>query len=152
MNLNEIQSPFQLQGCIIRQIEEKNNLVFLPSTEQLETTVNIKNAFDDIRKNEQDNCLETNFILDLNFTAVSNEKEKEYSIHIVLDGFFTFSKDDEDEFKNMLLLNGNSALYSIARSYIITISSISLTSGQFVLPMINFVKLLEESKKAKNNE
>ena len=81
---------------------------------------------------------------------VSLEKNdnKKFEITLSLESFFTTSDLDKNNFKQMLLLNGNSTLYSIARSHILTISALSFDSGKIVLPMINFMELLN----ARNEE
>ena len=140
ITLEEIQSPFQMNGCIIQKMEINNEFVFLPTDVQLVSSVNIKNALSDIIKAEETGILQAHLILDLEYKAEYDGKV--FSIHIVLDGLFSTTDSDENRFHQMLLLNGNSALYSIARSHIITISGMSLTSGQLILPMINFVNLM----------
>ena len=146
MNLSDIQSPFQLQGCILQKIIVENDFVFIPNNDMLNMSVNLKNNISDIRKNEKENCLEANLVLEVDCIASISDNGTKYSIHLALNGLFSFSGDNQDEFTSMLLLNGNSTLYSIARSQIITISSMSLTSGQLILPLINVVKLFEASK------
>ena len=145
IKLQDLQSPFQMHGCIIDKIELKNDFVSIPADAQLESTVNTKNGISEIKKVNEDNMLQANLILDLQYSA--SFEGNTFSVHLVLNGLFTMIETNEELFQNMLLLNGNSALYSIARSYIITISSMSLTSGQLVLPMINFVNLIRESQK-----
>lgn len=145
IKLQDIQSPFQMHGCVVDNIEVKNDFVSIPADVQLESTVNIKNGISKIKKADENNMLQANLILDLHYSA--SFEEKVFSVHLVLNGLFTTTDIDEKVFEHMLLLNGNSALYSIARSYIITISSMSLTSGQLVLPMINFVNLIKETQK-----
>lgn len=144
IKLQDIQSPFQMHGCIIDKMEVENNFASIPTGVQLKSTVNINNAISEINKTNDDNMLQANLILDLRYSA--NYEENTFSIHLVLNGLFSTTDINENDFKHMLLLNGNSALYSIARSYIITISSMSLTSGQLVLPMINFVNLLKATQ------
>ncbi len=148
MNFNEILADFQFRASKIKKIEMNNEFSFLPDSGELETSININDIISRIDKDEEENLFIANLTLELNVTSKHKETNKKLVINIVIDGLFTFNKDNEDEFKQMLLLNGNSTLYSIARAHIITLSSMSLASGQIILPMINFLKLFE-LKKAK---
>ena len=151
MELEEIQSEFQLKGCKVEKFELDNDFIALPEQEELKLSVAIKNAISDIDK-IQDNILSANLKFDLEVTSKLEQNNKKLYIHILLDSFFIFEGDDKARFNEMLLLNGNATLYSIARSHIITLSALSCESGQIILPMINFVKLLQKTKQNNQKE
>ena len=50
------------------------------------------------------------------------------------------------------MLNGSTALYSIARGKIETISTAVLNNGKIVLPMVNMIELLKAQFEAEDAE
>lgn len=145
MNFEEVQSEFQLRNCKIEKLKLNNDFIALPSPEELKLSISIKNAISNIEE-KNDNFLFANLKLDLEVMSEADVNDQNIYIRILLNGIFTFNGNDKERFTEMLLLNGNATLYSIARSHIITLSALSCVSGQITLPMINFVKLLEMSK------
>lgn len=64
---------------------------------------------------------------------------KKGSIHLTIEGGFSAPEDmAEEEFSTMLKVNGSAALYSIARAYLISVTSQSFVRGQITLPLVNF--------------
>lgn len=150
MDFNKTLSEFQFKASKVKNIEIKNDFSFLPNNDELNTSINITNGVSDINKRE-DNLLYANLQLNIQVTVEHKTSSKKLFINLTVDGLFTFSKDDKAEFNKMLLLNGNSTLYSIARAQIINLSSMCLSSGEIILPMVNFLKLLQ-LKEAEDNE
>ncbi len=150
MELNNALAVIDLKGYFVPHISIDNDFRII-SRENYTVSMKIENGITDIneiQRNETTGHLEAHLILDLTVTAVSNDdNSKKCKINIVLSGLFDYSGEDRNEFYYMLLINGNSTLYSIARSHIITLTALSNSSGQIVIPMVNFVKLLEDSKK-----
>ena len=65
---------------------------------------------------------------------------------LVLNGCFKDVKGiNKEDFIKLLSINGGAALYSVARSIIISISAQSVVSGSIILPMINVFKLNEKN-------
>ena len=58
----------------------------------------------------------------------------------------------DEEFFTTLWLNGSTALYSIARGKIETISTAVLNNGKIVLPMVNMIELLKAQFEAEDAE
>ena len=152
MKLSDILADFQLEGTRIKSITTKNDFVILPPEEKREISIKINNSLSEIHKNERNNCYYANLILDLTATVNEIETKKFFEINIVIDGLFSFTGENKDEFNNMLLLNGNTTLYSIARANVLTISSMSFANGEIMLPMINFVKLMQQKINEENAE
>lgn len=87
--------------------------------------------------------------------VVGNLKDSNsaFQLEIQISGLFSFKSDDKklgkqdiDEMKKMLALNGNAILYPYLRAMV---SDITMRSNQFptyILPTINFIKLLEKNK------
>lgn len=69
-------------------------------------------------------------------------------IDLSMEGIFSCSVTLEDEqFLNMLNINGAAALYSIMRAKIETISGMIYETGKIALPMINIIQYYEEKSK-----
>lgn len=151
MNFTETISNFQIKASRIEKLEINNDFIGLKNTENLDTNIKIGNAISQVQKDESDGLLYASLKLDLTVTSSEKNSKKKYCIHMLTEGLFTFDSNDEEEFKQMLLLNGNSTLYSIARSHIMTFSSLSLSGGSIILPMINFYKLLKLQSEKKEN-
>lgn len=76
------------------------------------------------------------------------DEEKNGRIHLKIEGGFAVGGDvKEDEFKNLLLLNGATALYSIARGKIESITANVYQSGKITMPMINMYEFYREKAK-----
>ncbi len=151
MNFTDTLSEFQFRDSVIKKAVINNDFTVLPDNNELEYSVKIQNGLSDIIN--ENNILSARLILKINLSLVHKETEQKMLIEFIIDGVFTFSRNDEEQFKEMLLLNGNSTLYSIARANIINLTSMCLSSGKVVLPMINFLKLMQlkekEDKKTK---
>lgn len=155
MDLNASIAAFGFLGYYIPHINVENDFRSI-ARENYTVSLSIENGITDIeeiKQNESTGHLEAHLILDLTVTAVSNEDStKKCVINIVLSGLFDYSGNDKDKFYSMLIINGNSTLYSIARAHIITITALSSAAGHIIPPMINFVQVFEEMKKEKEGQ
>lgn len=143
--INEVFSDFQLLGTRIAKIEATNTFINLPPSDELDISIDMGNCKDEIINH--DDSLEGILQQYINFSAaLKTDKQLFIKISLMAEGCFTSSIKDEELFKQMLILNGNTALYSILRAHITTITALSLGEGKIVLPMINFVKLIEQQK------
>lgn len=82
---------------------------------------------------------------------ITPDKGNGYLVECVIGGIFSFSENAEKgKQDNALLLNGNSILYGILRGHIAAITALC-PGGQYTLPAMNFVELVNEieSKRAK---
>jgi preprotein translocase subunit SecB len=82
------------------------------------------------------------------------ENKTVYSINLEVEGAFGGLNKfgDKNSFLRMLELNGSTSLLSIARSIIITVSSLSTISGQIRIPLINMLSLYEEKHKSEEKD
>ena len=65
---------------------------------------------------------------------------KKAVINMTIEGGFSAPEDmPAEQFENMLKINGTAALYSLARGYIISVTSQSFVRGQVILPLANFM-------------
>lgn len=146
---SEAISDFQLIGTRLGKIEVTNNFVTLPPSDELDVNIDMGNSKINIPEYpNKSNSLEGVLQQYINFSATcKNCSQDSIKISVMIEGFFVTNEKDKNRFKQMLLLNGNTALYSILRSYVISISAMSLEEGKIVLPMINFTKLIEQEDK-----
>lgn len=144
MNTEKIQSEFQIVGSRIVKFNLKNDFALLER---------------DTKKRLADASYELGSITEFEdkiFGIVNlyikvdakNKLKQKLSLNLIIEGCFTVSKGTEiEKFKNMLGINGCTALYSIARSFIISVTSQALAGGEIILPMINTFKLIEQGEK-----
>lgn len=70
----------------------------------------------------------------------TDENNKKASIRLTIEGGFSAPESmPNNQFENMLRVNGAASLYSIARGYLISLTSQSFVRGQVVLPLVNFI-------------
>lgn len=75
-----------------------------------------------------------------------------YSLYLAIVGYFTFAEDTpEDVMQRMINLNGTSILYGIARGLVGQATGAGV-HGQFVLPAVNFVALVNARAAAQSHE
>lgn len=139
----DIFSDFQLLGTRLAKVEVTNKFINLPQDDELETNIDMGNS--ECKIIELDNQLEGILQQYVNFSAtLKSEKQLYIKISVMIEGCFITSSKDKELFNQMLMLNGNTTLYSILRAHITTISALSLGEGKIILPMINFTKLMDE--------
>lgn len=69
-----------------------------------------------------------------------------YYVYLKIDGFFDFPKEtDEETMQRMIGLNGLVMLFGIARGVVAQVTA-NGPHGKFVLPAVNFVELIKQSK------
>lgn len=144
MDTKKQESPFQFMGSRVLELHINNSYVtFDPSSDDCKS-VDITHQISDIIEHEK--MLLGSVQLEVN-VSISNsiDKEnlssKELILNMKIEGGFSATEEiSKDEFEKMLHINGVAALYSIARGLIISITSQTLTSGQVVLPLLNFTQ------------
>ena len=144
MDTKKQESPFQFMGSRVLELHINNSYVnFDPSSDDSKS-VDISHQISDVI--EYEHSLLGSVQLDINVsisnsTDEENPSKKELILNVKIEGGFSATEEMPiDEFEKMLHINGVAALYSIARGLIISITSQTLTSGQVVLPLLNFTK------------
>lgn len=145
MDINEIISEFQLVNTRIFKAEITNHLVDLPPFSELNCSLNLGNPDLSIEEKEDHLCATLQLALDY-YAVHKDNNDDSFKISIAVEGLFVYNEKNKEKFTQMLMLNGNTALYSIIRSYVMTLSSLSLASGKIILPMINFAKIIESEE------
>ena len=139
MDIRDSLATLQLLNTRVPELTIENDFVTLPSKEETETSLELGDVGHAIEK--RDDVYIGVLQLKIHSITKSKNSDKKIEFSIVVEGIFKFDSDDKNLFEQMLFINGNSSLYSIARSHIINITSLSLASGQIILPMLNIVKI-----------
>ena len=143
MNVNECLSDFQFIGSSVRKLEINNNYVYLSEEEwkQAISNIDVNYSIEDISKDEENDNIFG--IINLNLALSIESSEKKISVLLVLQGCFSGKSSNDVNFKQLLSLNGCTALYSIARSIVASTLSQCISGRQIILPMINVFKMVE---------
>lgn len=91
--------------------------------------------------------------MDLKLDIKAKVQSGKFSINAVFRGCFDAPEElPEDQFAEMLKLNGCAALYSIARGAISVFSTQMFSNGNIVLPLVNFIRFREIEKQNESND
>ena len=148
MNLNKVASDLVFLGCSIKEIKSKNNIVNLAPDAKINIGMNV--SVKHIEEGNPQNgatplCGYIQLDLDLDITAPEN-KQLKCKFKIGIEGCFTAEALNRESFEKMLIINGGTTLYSIARSQILDFTSNMFMTGKVLLPLINMVEFFEEMK------
>ena len=146
MNINNHLAEFQFIGKSIKELSVTNDFPNTNDTDAFSRSIDVDyNIVNISEKNNQKTAL-MHLIVNVNLSRDNNSTDIKY----VVEGCFTAPNEiSEEEFITMLSVNGCTALYSVARADISSISSHIFNSGKILLPMVNVWELVS-SKKANN--
>lgn len=109
---------------------------------ELNIDTNVGFAINNIAKEKEDYRGQIEMFYDIDLKSNDNNLGK---IHIVMQAIFSGTKDlTEEEFTQMLKLNGATTLSHLIRAYIHTNTSLS-NMPIINTPMINFIEFFEEN-------
>ncbi len=133
---NKYISSFQYLGSSISSFKIRNDFIGIDNEEKLKHKLDVSHSILSIDKHEDEDIYIS--YLELNIKVVLSEGKKKYSVDLSMQGCFAAPLDmEEEQFIQMLKLNGISSLYSIARGFIQSTTSQTLVSGSIILPMFN---------------
>ena len=149
MNIKNIESDFTFIGHRITKLNLENDFIAL-TDRNIEKEFDVFYEIDEISK-QDDKILGT---IDLTVLcrvtdaeAAEDEAPSKCNIALTINGCFIDSANVSiDKFKEMLGLNGCTALYSIARGIITGITAQSMLEGNITLPLINIFKLVKSTE------
>ena len=152
MNVNQFSANIQYKNSFITECSITNNLLDIGEDAVLKTDVKVAVSKLSLSDDEKEKLGRVRLTLDGNYSVPGNSDAKlEY--HIVLIGeFCTAAATKDEDFNASLWLNGSTALYSIARGKIETISTTVLNNGKITLPMVNMMELLRTQLGADSSE
>lgn len=146
-NIENIVSDFQILGTNIKTLNLTNDFIyFQDNNEDIDRKVGINYEILDIHQSHDKLIGTLLFMIDLNITDNSREDHNQIHLSLEIEGGFYSSNLDQNVFKQMIEINGVASLFSIARSFILSVTSQAIPGSQIVIPMINVTKI----KKSKN--
>ena len=135
MELNRIATGIKLVGTTIKEISVENNIVNVQKEAKRSFGLNINEpSFETI-----DEGFFAQMAIDFE-VEIEQSEDRNFKLELSLEGAFLSEKDTEEEdFKQLVIINGASALISIARGKIESITSNIFDSGKVVIPFVNVI-------------
>lgn len=148
MDLNKITADLDFVSSSIHNVEIKSNLIRISNKTKKSFGLDIKCSEPLLKDNEKFGKL----LMQVEVLIFKDDEDTPSdSFKVILDGIFKASNElDDEKFMQLLNINGGAALYSIARSKIEVLSSLTYTEGKIILPMINILQYFAE-KNASNS-
>ena len=135
MELNRIATGIKLVGTTIKEISVENNIVNVQKEAKRSFGLNIyEPSFENI-----DEGLFSQMAIDFE-VEIEQAEDRNFKLELSLEGAFLSEKNTEEEdFKQLVIINGAAALISIARGKIESITSNIFDSGKVVIPFVNVI-------------
>lgn len=135
MELNRIATGIKLVGTTIKEISVENNIVNVQKEAKRSFGLNINEpSFENI-----DEGLFSQMAIDFE-VEIEQTEDRNFKLELSLEGAFLLEKNTEEEdFKQLVIINGAAALISIARGKIESITSNIFDSGKVVIPFVNVI-------------
>lgn len=135
MELNRIATGIKLVGTTIKEISVENNIVNVQKEAKRSFGLNINEpSFENI-----DEGLFSQMTIDFE-VEIEQAEDRNFKLELSLEGAFLSEKNTEEEdFKQLVIINGAAALISIARGKIESITSNIFDSGKVVIPFVNVI-------------
>lgn len=135
MELNRIATGIKLVGTTIKEISVENNIVNVQKEAKRSFGLNINEpSFENI-----DEGLFSRMAIDFE-VEIEQAEDRNFKLELSLEGAFLSEKNTEEEdFKQLVIINGAAALISIARGKIESITSNIFDSGKVVIPFVNVI-------------
>lgn len=135
MELNRIATGIKLVGTTIKEISVENNIVNVQKEAKRSFGLNINEpSFENI-----DEGLFSQMAIDFE-VEIEQAEDRNFKLELSLEGTFLSEKNTEEEdFKQLVIINGAAALISIARGKIESITSNIFDSGKVVIPFVNVI-------------
>ena len=135
MELNRIATGIKLVGTTIKEISVENNIVNVQKEAKRSFGLNINEpSFENI-----DEGLFSQMAIDFE-VEIEQAEDRNFKLELSLEGAFLSEKNNEEEdFKQLVIINGAAALISIARGKIESITSNIFDSGKVVIPFVNVI-------------
>lgn len=128
MELNRIATGIKLVGTTIKEISVENNIVNVQKEAKRSFGLNINEpSFETI-----DEGFFAQMAIDFE-VEIEQSEDRNFKLELSLEGAFLSEKDTEEEdFKQLVIINGAAALISIARGKIESITSNILTAEKWL--------------------
>ena len=135
MELNRIATGIKLVGTTIKEISVENNIVNVQKEAKRSFGLNINEpSYENI-----DEGIFKQMAIDFE-VEIEQTEDRNFKLELSLEGAFLSEKNTEEEdFKQLVIINGAAALISIARGKIESITSNIFDSGKVVIPFVNVI-------------
>ncbi len=137
MDINNSLSQFIYLGNSIKKMNVQNDIVNIAE----DITPSFDLDFNIIEITKRDLNFYGVILMDLIVEIKVNNNKSKFEFQF--EAAFTCSEISKEEFINVLMFNGAACLYSIARSKIENISSLTFNNYTIKLPMINMNEFIE---------
>lgn len=143
MEFNLVGTGLELVGTAIKELNVANNIADIENEGKRSLGLNINEP----TFQKTDDVIYAELVISFEIELEQEDGHK-CNIKLSLEGAFLSDENaDEEEFKELVIINGAAALISIARGKIEAISANIFNNGKIVIPFINVVeyyKSLEE--------
>ena len=137
MELNLIATGIELLGASVAKLTVDNTIVDIENDAQRSFGMTINEPqFQNIEKTKEIFSQMT-----IDFDIIINQSDNDNcNIHFTITGaFLSKGKISEEDFKQLVAINGASALIGIARGKIESLSSSIFNNGKIVIPFVNVI-------------
>lgn len=135
MELNLIATGIELVGTTIKNISVENNIVDVEREAKRNFGLNINEPY---FENVEDGYF-AQMTIDFEVEIEQSEEQK-FKLELSLEGAFLSSDGiEEDNFKQLVGVNGAAALIGIARGKVESITANIFNNGKIVIPFVNVV-------------
>jgi hypothetical protein len=135
MELNQVSTGIALLGTTIKNLQVDNNIVDIERDGKRSFGLNINAP----NFEQADNAIFAQMTIDFEIEIEQTDNQI-CKIQLSLEGAFLSEHNiDEDNFKQLVAVNGASAIIGIARGKIETISSNIFNNGKIVIPFVNVI-------------
>lgn len=147
MDVKQIASNFQLIGSRIAELSVKNGFVTLNPSMKTKKDLELNHEIISIEHRDE----QLVGVIQLHLVVTLSEGKNKIRIKMKNEGCFVCNSEaGEERFEQMLLINGITALYGIARAQILSISSQFFAEGNVILPMVNVMEYSKRLNTEKN--
>ncbi|WP_294335794.1 hypothetical protein [uncultured Clostridium sp.] len=135
MEFNLVTTGIKLAGTTIKKLNVENNIVDIEKDATRSFGLNINEPY----FSKMPDAFFSQMTIDFE-VEVEQSENRSCKIQLSLEGAFISTADvDEDAFKQLVVVNGASAIISIARGKIETITSNIFDNGKVVIPFVNVI-------------
>lgn len=151
MNINQVAADLEMVGCSVRNFSITNDLISIRDDDELHLDLDILPVYEGIIEQEHRGRVVLNLYID----SVRKEREdQKMEISVTFEALFRSTDSMEEQaFIELLIINGATALYSLARGKIEAISASIFLDGKIVLPFVNIIQYYHQKyTSAENNK
>ena len=149
MNINQVAADLEMVGCSVRNLSITNDLISIRDDDELHLDLYILPVYEGIIEQEHRGRV----VLNLHIDSVRKEREdQKMEISVTFEALFRSTDSMEEQaFIELLIINGATALYSLARGKIEAISASIFLDGKIVLPFVNIIQYYHQKYTSAEN-